>query len=85
MRDLGWLIDSIDYDHLEDHDDVQGSWRIRWGSKDPNVVVVLYEPYDDGSQDTYYPPKATKYRLTLLEEVEGDLAKPSFNKWQDTE
>lgn len=80
-RDLDFLIDSIEYDHLEDNADVQGSWRIARDPEVPSIICILYQPYDDRSQDTYYPPKATRYHLTLLDEVEGDEAEGTYDEW----
>lgn len=81
-RDLDFIIDSVQCDFLEDDDDdVQGSWTIRRDSNAPSIICVFYRPYEDGSQDTYYPPKATRYRLTLLDVVEGDDAEREFKTW----
>ena len=84
MRNLDWLIDSIEYDHLEDHADVNGDWTIRRQADDESVVIVRYQPYDDGSAEFEYPHKVTKYRVVLLETVEGDAkeVEEAFNKWQ---
>lgn len=79
-RDLDFIIDTVQCDYLEDDDEVQGGWKIQ-RSSNPSIICVLYQPYDDGSQDTYYPPKATRYHLTLLDEVEGDDAEREFNAW----
>lgn len=81
-RDLDFIIDSVQCDYLEDDDGVQGSWKIARDPEAPSIIYVLYRPYDDGSQDTYYPPKATRYRLTLLDEIEGDDAENMYEKWQ---
>lgn len=82
-RDLDFIIDSVQCDYLEDDDDVQGSWKIARDPEVPSIICILYQPYDDRSQDTYYPPKATRYRLTLLNEVEGDNAENMYEKWQE--
>lgn len=82
-RDLDFIIDSVQYDYLEDDDDVQGNWKIIRDLGTPSLIYVLYQPYEDGSQDTHYPPKATRYRLTLLDEIEGDDAENMYEKWQE--
>lgn len=89
MRDLPWLIDSLQCDHLEDDDDVNGSWVIRWqldaDGNPTDVVLVLFRPYPRNAVPAdmeLHPPKATKYRVTLLEEVEGDNAEEVFESWK---
>lgn len=82
-RDLDFIIDSVQYDYLENNDDVQGNWKITRDLGTPSLIYVFYQPYEDGSQDTYYPPKATRYRLMLLDEIEGDDAENMYEKWQE--
>jgi hypothetical protein len=78
MRDLDWIIDQIQYDFEEDNDDVNGSWRI---VRKDTYVFVLYEPYDDGSAEFVYEPKATVYEVRPIEVVEGQNAKRTFETW----
>lgn len=77
MRDLDWLINSIEYDHLEDDEDVQGTWSIARLDTPDDVIIVKYEPFNDSP----YPSKVTKYRVTKIEEVEGDDAQEAYLKW----
>lgn len=78
VRDLEWLIDSIDYDYEEDNDEVNGNWRIVRKGRE---VYVLFEPYGDGSAEFDYPPKASAWVLMLAHVVEGEQAKWAFEEW----
>jgi hypothetical protein len=80
VRDLDWIINSIQCDFFEDDDEVNGNWRI---VRRDNHVYVLFEPYDDGSQpeEFTYPPKATRYKLHHMETVEGSDAIATFERW----
>jgi hypothetical protein len=44
-------------------------------------IYILFEPYDDGSAEFVYPPKATHYRLTPIVVEEGDNAVQKFEEW----
>jgi hypothetical protein len=78
VRDLDFIISQIQYDFLEDDEDVCGSWRIRQAG---NEVHILYTPYNDSSAPVAYPAKASRYRLTRIEAVEGDDAEEKFDEW----
>lgn len=78
VRDLDWIISAVEYDFREDNDDVNGSWKIKQSG---DYVYVLYQPYDDGSAPVEYPVKATKYRIDLIESVEGENAGLAFEVW----
>lgn len=78
MRDLDWIIDSIQCDYFEDDDDVNGSWRIVRQSR---MVFVLFEPYDDGSAEFEYEPKASAYEVTPIQQIEGIGARQVFEDW----
>ena len=78
IRDLDWIIDTIEYDYREDDDNVNGSWRVvRNGSN----VFVLFEPYDDGSAEFEYPAKASAYVVWPIHQAEGKSAVNLFRQW----
>lgn len=59
-RDLFELAyDLLEYDHNEDHDDVQGNWVF---SREGDVITIEYHPYDVSP----FPAARMKYRVTRI-------------------
>jgi hypothetical protein len=49
----------LEYDHQEDHDDVQGNWKF---DRDGDVITIAYDPYDVSP----FPAATMKYRVTRI-------------------
>lgn len=59
-RDLFALVyDLLEYDHEEDHDDVQGNWKF---SRDGDVITIEYQPYDVSP----FPASKMTYRVERI-------------------